>query len=265
MIVPVISLNLSYGQSFLYPVGAPAMAMGHASVATRDFWSIFNNQAGAASAEHISAGAFFENRYLIPGMGHAAAGLMVPAGKGSIFLHIDHSGAQNYAETHSGTGYAMRLGNILSAGIQFDHFLMHIGEGYGNFHAITFEGGIMADITPDLILGMHIFNPLRMKWLQTEEALPVNMRGGLSYTGIMDLTLMAEVQKSTDNPVILCIGSGYNYREIFFFRAGVSTGPSRYTFGAGMRIKRIMLDISSGLHEWLGYSPQISITYSFEK
>ena len=262
MIILATSMKLTLGQAFLYPVGAPAMAMGLASVASSNFWSVYNNQAGAATAESFQTGVFFENPYLIPGMGHASIGVAVPLGKGNFFFHLDQSGAQLYAETRSGLGYAMRLANKLKAGIQLDHFLMHAGEGFGNFHALTFEGGVMADIIADLTLGLHVFNPLHMKWLHTEEHLPVIMRGGLSYKGIMDLTLSAEVQKSTDYPAMLCVGAEYNYRGIIYFRAGISSGPSRFTFGAGMRIKNIMLDLSSSMHEWLGYSPQISITYS---
>ena len=44
--------------------GAKAAAMGGASVANVDFWGVFNNPAVNAYIRDISAGAYFENRYL---------------------------------------------------------------------------------------------------------------------------------------------------------------------------------------------------------
>jgi hypothetical protein len=254
-----------YGQACSLPVGARAIGAGHTGVVIEGFWSVFNNLAAAANIQKVYSGVFIENRYLLPEMNRIAAGILFPVRKGALILTTDHFGGNHYTEMKAGIGYTMPLGKTFSAGIQLDYLLMAIGEGYGSYHAFSFEGGIMARITEKLTLGVHIFNPAHLKWINTEEHIPVIFRGGLSFKPEASLGLFAEVNKSTDNQTIFCVGAEYGYNQKFFVRAGITSGPSRYTFGAGFNIKRIRVDIASSVHAWLGYSPQLSFTYCLEK
>ncbi|HSG68149.1 MAG TPA: hypothetical protein VK994_05535, partial [Bacteroidales bacterium] len=67
------------------------------------------------------------------------------------------------------------------------------------------------------------------------------------------------------NQLMFCAGAEYYFADRFFMRAGITTGPSKYSFGAGMKVNKLVIDISSSIHEWLGYSPQLSFTYGFVK
>jgi hypothetical protein len=267
MFMNILLVSCGYitaAQSTSYPMGAGATACGYTSVARTGFWAVFNNQAGTALLEHIHTGVFFENRYLIPEMGRVALGAFLPLKKGGMFINLDHSGGSVYSEMKAGYGYSMPLGKVINAGVQLDYLLMSIGEGYRNYHAVTFEAGIIATINDHLVLGLHSFNPVRIRWINTDEPIPVVMRGGLGFRPEGSITLYAEVYKSTEDPAMFCTGAEYNFRDIFFIRAGITSGPSRYTFGAGMKIHRLLIETSSSVHEWLGYSPQLSFTYAFE-
>jgi hypothetical protein len=241
--------------------GAKAAGMGLKGTGLQDFWAIFNNQAGAAAQESFSAGVYIENPYMLVDLRRIAAGLLWPAGRGSLFINASHSGGSLYSKTKAGVGYARAFGKHFSAGIQLDYLHMGIGEGYGHHHALTFEGGIMTLIGDKLVMGMHVFNPAGAGWNKTEERIPVQFMTGLAYEPDPSLTLSAEIGKSTAGAAVFAAGCEYRYHERFFIRAGIGSGPARYSFGAGIVWKNLLIDIASSIHSYLGYSPQLSFTW----
>jgi len=262
----LLTLNIFIqGQTVVPTVGAPAAASGYTSLTTTDLWSVFNNQAASASLRKIQAGLFFENLYLLDEMSRVAIGAFLPLGNGGVSISIDQFGSSLYSEMKAGVAYALRMGDHFSAGVQLDYLRMSIGEGYGNYHAISFEAGILALITENLSLGVHVFNPTHQRWMRTEAHIKALIRGGLALRVEKSLEIYGEVHKSTADQAMFCGGAEYRYREKFFLRMGITSGPARYTFGVGLQTRRILLDISSSVHSWLGYSPQLSFTYTFNK
>lgn len=258
------SLNIIHAQSLTSPVGAASVASGNTSLTRKEFWSVFNNQAAMAWNQQAGAGIFAENRFLIPDMNRIAAGIILPIKRVVLGFTADQSGGQAYAETKAGLSAALKLGNHISAGLQLDYFHMKIPEGYNNHYLITFEGGLYADITEQINFGIHIFNPLRSKWNQTEERMPACIRGGISYQAEPSLSIYLEANKSTALPVILSAGAEYRYKQVFILRAGITNGLSKYCFGIGVVRKNLRIDLASSVHSWLGFSPHVSITYQFK-
>jgi len=251
----------SCSQSLSYPIGSRAIACGYTGIINRDIWAIYNNPAGTARLQGIHTGIFCENRFLIPELNRIAIGVFLPLKAGGIYASVDHMGGPRYSEMKAGIGYAMPFGEHFSAGIQLNYHMLTIGEGYGNHFSLTFEGGILARISEKLSLGLHIFNPLHMKWISTEEHIPVVFKAGIGYKPEKSIMLLAEINKSSDKTAIFCAGAEYYFQKKFYIRAGITSGTSRYTFGVGYNIRRIKIDISSSVHEWLGYSPQLSFTF----
>lgn len=265
-LIMLLSGTNAKAQAFTYPLGARAIGMGHNSLVLKDSWATFNNQAAAAFLSGIHAGVFMENRFLLAELNRIALGVSFPVKKGSLFVNADHFGGTLYSELKAGAGYAMHFGEHFAAGLQLDYLRIAISEGYGNHHAFTFEGGIHVSITEKLSLGFHIFNPLHVKWSgSSDEHIPVRIRAGLGFKPEASLTICAEIMKSTVDAAIISAGCEYRYQSRFFIRAGITSGPARYTFGAGFRLKKLVIDIASSVHSYLGYSPQLSFTYSFEK
>lgn len=261
----LLSASAIQGQSLTYPLGGGPVATGHTALVRQDMWAIFNNQAAAAFLDHAETGLFTENRFMISNMNRVAVGAAIPIKKVVLMITADHFGGSGFSEMKFGAGCAMRFGQHFSAGLQLDYLGMSIGEGYGSLSSLSFEGGIYAVLTDKLSLGIHLFNPIKMKWFSTDEIIPVNIRGGLGYKPEPSLQIFAEINKSTIRAAVFCAGAEYCYQQQFFIRAGITTGPSRYTFGAGLRMNRLKIDVASSVHSWLGYSPQISFTYSFQE
>jgi len=257
--ISLLTVNNSFSQSG--PIGARAAAMGHGGLMIKDIWGIYNNQAVPAFTKGFELGVSLENRYMMKEMNRISLGVAKQLGKGGLFAGIDHFGDGLYGEMKASAGYALQLGSRVGAGLQLDYLHMSVGDGYGSYHAFTFEGGLLVSITDRFSLGLQCFNPVNTRWTGTGEHLPVMIRGGFSYKPESSIIICGEILKSTAMPAVISAGCEYGFREKVFFRAGVSSGPARLTFGAGIRLRRLMIDIASSMHAYLGFSPLVSFTY----
>lgn len=255
----------AHTQTNISSKGARAIGMGYTAVANKDVWAVINNQGAAASQKVFKAGIFMENQFLLSDMNRISLGLFLPLYKGGLCASIEHFGGDAYSEMKAGLGYAIRLGEYLSAGLQLDYMRLYIGEGHGSYQAISFEGGLLATISKSITLGVHCFNPIATHWSESNERIPLIFKAGLSVKANASILINAEVVKSNLNKATFMAGFEYRFHEKFFIRTGITSGPARYTFGAGFRSRRLIIDIASSVHSYLGYSPQLSFTYTAGK
>lgn len=244
--------------------GGRAAAMGLSSASTIDFWSVNNNQAGMAFFNKTAAGIYFENRFLIKEFGSQTGAFTLKTKYGVLGATVSYSGDANYSNTKAGLAYALKFGNRFSAGIQLDYIGTTIGEDYGNHSNITFDAGIMVKITDQLIFGAHTFNPMHVQLSDyNNERIPTSLNAGFSFTFSDKLLLTAEAYKNSEFPMELRTGAEYKLGKVAYARIGLSTNPARYTFGFGLELKNLTFDLSSSVHTQLGYSPQVSMQYTF--
>ena len=254
-----------FAQASLEPIGARSAGMGYCSLLNTDVFGLFNNQAALASLQGLHAGAGMKNYFLMEELNRINLGVSKDLWKGSLFAGIEHFGNQLYSEMKAGMGYALRLGDIVDAGIQLDMLRMSIGEGYGSWYTATFEGGIIVRPHRRISMGIHCFNPVHVKWAGTKERIPVKLAAGLCFRPEKTIAMCVEFLKSSTCRSSFSIGCEYSYQEQFYIRAGIRSYPSTLTFGAGFKLKKLCLDIASGVSSYLGISPCISITYSPQK
>lgn len=244
--------------------GGRAAGMGLSSAAVSDLWSVNNNQAGMAFYDKTGAGIYFENRYLIKEMGTQTGAFTLKTKFGMLGTTIAYSGDANYNTTQAGLAYAIKFGNRFAAGIQLDYIGTKLGEEYGKRRNVTFDAGIMVKITDQLIFGTHTFNPMHVKLSEyNNERIPTTLNAGFGFTFSDKLLLTAEAYKNSEFPMELRTGAEYKLGNVAYARIGLSTNPARYTFGFGIIMKNFTLDLSSSVHSQLGYSPQVSMQYSF--
>lgn len=268
LFIPAIMVLIVFtvqSQTSISTHGARAISMGYTGVVNKDVWSVFNNQGAAAGQEELKAGIFMENQFLLNDLNRVALGIFIPLFKGGLCVSTDYFGGESYSQIKAGLGYSMRFGEHFSAGLQLDYMRIDIGEGHGSFQAISFEIGILATLSEKIALGIHCFNPISAQWSNSEEKIPVVFKAGLGIKPGSGIIINAEVLKSTAYKAVIMLGCEYRFHEKFFIRAGITSGPARYTFGAGFRSKRLLIDIASSVHSYLGYSPQLSFTYTAGK
>ena len=247
------------------PVGARSAAMGNASVALSDFWSAHNNQAGLAYYKNIAAGFYYEDNFLIKELGLKYAAVVLPTKSGVFGLTTSYFGYTQYNESKLGLAYSKSFGERFSAGIQLDYLSTRIAENYGNKGAVTFELGIRAQLSKNLYLGAHVFNPVNIKIAEyNDERLPTIMRLGLSYNFSEKIIACVETEKDINYDPVLKAGMEYHIIKEIYIRAGISTNPTLNTFGFGVEFKKLKFDFASSIHQTLGYSPQLSLIYNIK-
>ncbi len=244
--------------------GSRSAAMGLSSAAVSDFWSVNNNQAGMAFYGKTAAGIYYENRFLINELATQSGAFTLKTRYGMLGATVGYSGDANYNTTKAGLAYAMKFGNRFAAGIQLDYINTALAEDYGKHSNITFDIGIMVKITEQFTFGAHTFNPMHVELSEyNNESIPATLNAGFSYTFSDKLLLTAEAFKNSEYPMEFRSGIEYKLSRIAYARIGLSTNPARYTFGFGLEMKNFTLDISSSIHQQLGYSPQASLQYTF--
>jgi hypothetical protein len=247
------------------PVGARSAGMGYCSLINHDLMGIFNNQATIASIKGLQAGISMDNHFLMGDLNRIGIGVTSSVWRGSMFAGVVHFGDQLYSEMKAGFGYALKLGNMVDAGLQLDMLRMHIGDGYGSWYTATCEGGFIFRPHQKFSIGIHCFNPIHVKWAGTSENIPVTYKAGIAIRPEKAMVVCAEVLKNNQHKASVSAGIEYQYRDKFFMRAGFRSYPSAICFGAGFKFGSILLDVASGLDTYLGVSPSISITYAAKK
>jgi hypothetical protein len=248
-------------------MGARSAGMGHASVVVSDAWSTLHNQAALAHLENAEVSMAYENRFLMKELANQGFAAAMPLGFGVAGLHVSRFGYSKYNETKAALAYGAKLSNRLSTGVKLGYQHVQIAEGpYGNKGMFTADVGFLAKLTDDMVLGAHIFNLNYAKVAEYQnEHLPIIIRMGLGYHFSEHLLTVVEVEKDIDMPMRYKVGAEYHPHEKIYLRGGIGTHPFSNSFGFGLVLKNLKIDLAASYHSVLGYSPQASLVYVFQK
>lgn len=246
--------------------GGRTAALGMASVALTGVWSAFNNQAGLVWEDGWQAGLYAENRFLMKEFCFEAVGISWSGRPGGFSLALSYYGFQLYNEFKAGISYARKFGRRFSTGVQLNYLRIQIGEGYGSKGAVSCEIGFMYKPDQHWTIGMKICNPIPVKLTdRPEEMLPTVFRLGAGYTFSGKVLILVEGEKDLENPLMVRTGVEIRMARSVYGRIGIFTAPFTVTGGIGFSLGRLEVDIATGYHMSLGFSPAISIGYSVEK
>lgn len=247
------------------PAGARATAMGGSSVTLSDNYSLFNNQAGMAFLKNPSVSIASQRGFFLSEFNTASGGAVLPSKSGVFGIGVTYYGFNVYNEKSAGLSYARLFTENIAFGVQLDYHSTSIIE-YGTQSAVTFEAGLIAKIFRQLNFGAHIYNPVRAHLgFYEDERLPTLFNAGLGYTVSEKVLLTVETEKNMDYTARFKAGLEYKPDEKVFIRGGFSTNPFQSSFGAGFRIKDLSIDLASAYHQVLGFSPNLSLSYEFNK
>jgi len=249
-----------------FQLGARSAAMGNASVSFFDLWSAQQNQAGLAFVRNISAGVYYEDRYLLKELSLKGASFALPVKGGTFGLCITNFGYSLYSENKYCFSFAKSLSDKFSIGVAMDYLTTKIGDGYGNTGAVAAEVGIIAKPLKGLTIGAHIFNPTRAKVSgNTDERIPTILRLGANYSFSDKVIVAVETEKDLTLQPVFKAGIEYKAVKELYLRAGISTNPNLSSFGFGLNLKNLKIDFSGSYHPVLGFYPQFGLMYVFNK
>lgn len=250
------------------PIGARAAAMGGTAASARDLWTFQNNPSGTAYLQGWHCGLYYENRWLLRETAYKSAVLLRSfENVGCLGLSVDQFGGSQYSENKLGLGYARDFGPYLQMGLRVDGIWLHWGEGYPDRWGVGFALGMQSQLTDRLRIGACVVNPFQfgMNTLVGDK-MPVVMRLGMTLAFTDDFVGQCELEYDHSRRGIR-VGTGFEYvvADRFLLRAGAQHHPNLLSFGAGYRIGDIHVEVSGQLHQELGASVQVGISYQAER
>ncbi len=250
-----------------YPTGARSTGLANSSVTLTDGWGAFHNQAALAWTDRISIGASYDNRFTIANLSTKGFVFALPLNAGTFALSGNVFGYSQYSEKKAGLAFAKKLGEKFSAGVQLDYLNTFINDdNYGSHTTFAVEAGLLAEPLKNFRIGLHVYNLSRAKLAEyADEKIPTIFRLGASYKFSDKLFWSIEEEKDIDRKPVFKSGLEYHVVEALYLRGGISTNPTLFSFGFGLKMGNLMLDIASTYHQILGFSPAISLTYQFGK
>lgn len=239
--------------------GADGLSMGGMRVVANDVYSVFGNQAGLAQLETTSFSVFGENRFALANINQFSAGVGIPTSAGTFGLGLQYFGFEDYNEQKVSIAYARKLAKRFSIGAAVDYlnFRIPIEGNQGN---ITFELGLQGEVTDQITLGVLIFSPVTISWTENDVVPTIFALGG-SYQPTDKIRIIAEVEKDFELPVNFKAGLEYRLIEVLAVRVGVNTYPIQNSFGLGIFLKNLQIDVAAVYHQVLGVTTGFSVKY----
>lgn len=254
-----------YGQSSHKPVSDAYTGIGAYSQHAIDAFSFLNNQAALAKVKNAEAGVLAEKRFLLDELSAYTAALVLPTHAGNFGFRTNYYGHSDYNESVIGLAYARNLGSRMDLGVQFNYNRVLV-SGYGSASVVSAEIGTIIHVSQQLHTGIHINNPVAMKFgKNSEEKLPSVYSFGIGYEPSSKSLLNLEIVKEDDEPVTVNAGFQYRPMEQVVVRAGISSATSQVWMGAGVLWKNFRIDVMSSYHSQLGLSPGLLFLMNFKK
>lgn len=265
-ILLLISVFIFLNISFIYAddgsrlIGARSSALGESALAVNDFWAAINFQAGLALLDKINVGITAENRFSIKALNTYGLAINIPTKNAGFGFSFSQFGTINYSETILGIGYGMKLGSKFALGVQMNYFGLKQGAGYTSKSYFYIEGGFHYQLSPELNILGHIFNP----GISSNNTfyLAEIYQLGFSYQAHNNALFLMSIKYHSLWQISLHTGIEFKFKSIRA-RLGYASKAENFTFGLGYCFKNLSVDISSSIHSYLGNSPQISLCYEF--
>jgi len=259
----IFSRGYSIGDQTL--VGAREVSLGNASVALISAFSVFHNQAALARMKSFTIAIDYRQPYLIDGFSEKSLAAVVPTPASNFAFSVQQKGIQGYNESRFGFAMAKTLGKNISAGLQFNYFLVGFPEQGSSRGTFFMEFGVLFHTTDNVSFGLHVFNPARasVESLNLRSNLPVTATVGIGSKPSANLLFVSAIAYCADHPLNIRMGMEYQFRDCFFLRGGVSGKPFRHSAGFGYKNRNFGIDCGFVHHESLGYTPSISTILIF--
>jgi len=254
-----VHLSLSGEDPLWSSPGAVGTGMGSVSATGKGLWLSFSNQALLAQNRQYSAGINCLNRYNITELGTYSAGFILPAGKSSAGILLSRFGYSEYSREKIGLACGMQLSEKISAGIQIDYYAVRTSNKYSNYQSLTFEMGILINLSDNISAGIHLFNPVPNSLRKS--FLPSSLNAGVGIELSQSLFAAAEIAMSSAKPIMIKMGFDYEAVRNLHIRGGFTSENTSFSFGAGFSVHAVIIDIGFATHERLGVTTAASLTF----
>lgn len=245
--------------------GALSTSMSGLNVNNEDVWSINNNisQLSKIKKPTLSISSF--QPFLIKDFTTSSIVFGLPTSKGAFGMNFSTNGNKHLQMHNIGFGYSQKLGENIQSGIKLNYFMINAGDYYNKKSIISADIGFSTKLSNDLKLGICIKNPTFSKLSNiNDEKLATNIQVAAGYKFSNELTVHTGIEKSIFYPASFLAAIEYQPTEKIFLSGGIKSNPSIASFGVSMSQKQFTICAATQIHQFLGWSPDLSIIYEFK-
>jgi hypothetical protein len=255
--------NQGFNQNFT-SAGARGLSLQNATVALQDIWSYFTNPAAVNFSQGLQMGFCYENRFLLQELQNQSIVFQSNVKKGRVSFGYQTSGFSLYRYSSFGGGYALKLSEVLSFGINLNYQNIRI-QDYTPENRLVSDIGVLVQLNSKIDFGCSIFNLGIKPDAQSGFAYPL-LRSGIKYQLNEKLIYLVEFQKSTLNKLQFKTALEYTQGQNTRFRSGVDVVSKEFSFGVGTVLAKVwMFDFGTRWNTILGFSPHIGLIRDFTK
>lgn len=196
----------------------------------------------------------YSQAWLLAEMADKGLSVVWPTSRiGTFGARYRHHGGAAFHEQTAAVGYGLRVASWLKAGVAAHY--MHVGTDDAYYEAQHWLGAAAA---VQATVGSRVCITLAGGTRPWADYSPWQMHVQMAYRPMAHVLAMLELEK--EERVRVRMGMEYDYRGTLFFRAGMATNPMTATFGIGVRMSWLTVDIGAGVHRVLGITPQTTLT-----
>jgi len=264
LLVFILSPILTNAQ-LVFNNGATSTAMAGLNSTTSNVWSVNNNIGQLSNMKFSAASISIFQPFLVSDFTTSSIAIGVLSKNGCFGISYSNYGNE-FLQFHStGFGYSMLLNDQLSGGLKINYHYINAGNIYSNKSAISADLGVAAQLNDELKIGVQIINPTLSELDDyNNERIPTAMQIAIGYNLSNEVAAHFAVNKDIIYPASFLAAIEYKPNKSILFRGGIGTNPSLASFGVGTYLKKFTIDIAAQYHQILGFSPEISLTYSFK-
>lgn len=246
------------------PTGPITAGLGGISSGLDNAWAIFNNPAGLSSQEHLSLILGYQTLLNFKPFNTATAAVVLPTKFGVTAFSVYKFGDDLFSNQMASVAFAKKLG-IMSLGIKAGILQYNI-QGFGKQSVFIADIGGLAELTPTLAFGMHIYNfSQTIIASESQEKVPTVIRLSLNYRPSDQLKIFIEGEKDIDLTPDINFGISYRIIEGLTVRTGFSTLSNSHSFGGGFHFKRFIIDYAIRANSDLGSTHNFGLTYALNE
>lgn len=240
--------------------GARYSALGNSTAALMGLEALAGNPAGITSVPNVAASLSFKNEWLSAPI-QTNVLLLLPSklAHGGLAAGIYETGG-DFRELQMAGTLGRRVNDRFSAGVRVNYRQLSFPGLDASTGLVSADLGIQYQLRRHWVWGLEMVNPFNLS-RKHGQGLPIYKLGThFSFSSQTSIALQTAYSARYGSDVTL--GLEYGAWSWLLLRGGLSVNPFVHSVGAGVLIKRFVVDGAMRIHPQLGLSPQISLGYA---
>lgn len=261
----LLLLNTVYAGIYPQNAGIRSKALGNTMVSNNNHWGIFGNTALMSLQEKSSIGLSVHNRFGVSDLNTATLASSLKTKEGSFGIGFSHYGVQGFNRQNLSLGFGRKFDKLMvGAGVSYINTSF---GSYTNIGGVTLNIGLAYAFNSRLMFAFSGNNINRARLIDyPEERLESTYLMGLKYSLSEELVSFSELEYEYElEQYIGKFGLEWKLKKELSFLIGLATDREVLNFGAMYSKSVWNAGFAMSYHQYLGFSPSFSVSYSFGK